>query len=151
MVKAFARRDAGRASKPDSVIVRRRSPGGLFQLEGDQGHRLLRIVDVALDRERVPAKGEAAQGLDVVDDDLEPRPTIGLLGPGDLGVGLGGDDPSHQRGTGDERTFECHPEPGAELLSLTDGAPDPLERRAQKDRLHDAIWLRLHMQPSGCV
>ena len=49
----------------------------LLQLEHDESGGLLRVVDARLDRERVPAKGEDAVGLDAVDRDSNALPLWG--------------------------------------------------------------------------
>ena len=47
-----------------------------------------------------------------------------------------------------ERRFDLHAEPRAELHRVGQGAPDPLHRRGDLDRLLDIVR---HMQPPGCI
>src|SRR5262249_51993132 len=58
-------------------------------------------------------------------------------------------DPALYAGTRHEGPFEPDAEPAAELLGVTDRAPDPRLGRAQHDLLLDAI--SVHRQPPGCI
>ncbi len=113
MRNASARREAGSRSKPDSVMSIAVPPAVSLQPELNQRRRLDRVVDVGIHGTGMPAIGEVALGLDLLDQDLQ----------GDVLVAWDGE-PAENGGTRGKGAVELHPEPGAELLGVGDGPPD---------------------------
>ena len=92
MLNAFARRDAGMASKPDSTIVSFVPPGRILERERDEGRRLDGVVDSGFHCVGMPAEGEEALRIHPLDPD--PHGHV-LVGPqvdlsADFGAGLEG-------------------------------------------------------------
>src|SRR5262249_24231834 len=110
-LRAALERDLIEARFGDAQL---RAAFDLAELELDQGHGLLRIVDAGLDRGRMPAEREQPHRLDAVDDEFEHDPLVGLLRLRDLGIDLGRHDPTRHRLADDERPVELDAEPRAE-------------------------------------
>src|SRR5690348_15934013 len=114
----------------------------------DERYRLGRIVGAAVDRARMPAKGEEAHRLDALDVEFERKAGMGLLQLRDLRIDLRRCDPPRESSPGDALALELDAEPAPELLRFAHGAPDTLARRTQDDSLLDAVGDRAHSATS---
>src|SRR5437868_3642938 len=112
----------------------------LVQLEDDQRLRLGGVIDLRVDRVRVPAEREEAFGLHPVDRDLELEAFVSLRG-----------DRAPHLLAGREGIAEAGAKPCAEFLRVRDGAPDARTRGLEDDLLLDPIRLTGHAQPPGCA
>src|SRR5947209_9888324 len=100
----------------------------LFEPELDERRGLLRVVDLRVDRSRVPTEREELLGVHPLDGDGEPQ--VLVAGVGDI--------PCHVLADGEVR-FQLDPEPGAELFGVGERAPDARLRCAEQDVLFDAV------------
>src|SRR5436309_2506587 len=121
----------------------------LLQSKDDERRRLDRIVDAALNRERMPPEGEQPLGFHLLDSELERHAFVFLLSLGNLGIDRRGYDYSAHAGAWRERAIEFHAEPAPELYGVGERTPDAFPRCAQKNAFLDAVCI--HRQPPDCI
>src|SRR5579883_3027263 len=115
-----------------------RAVGDVGELKLDQCGRLAGVVHTGLNGVGMPAVGQQVLRFNPLNRDLQGQVLMTRSG-----------EATREARARREVTLQCQAEPGAELLRLREGAPDPRTWRVQDDGLLDAI--HAHMQPPDCI